>query len=233
MFDTTNFEKISDHSYIWRGFLDDETADKAFKVSEASSRSDLLKEVRPYDKIEVLGGVIDKAIRDKAHDIFKDLNWELKYFLHWHTPANTWFGIHRDNEADDETPYTKVWSAVIYLSETNPDGGIVFYPEENVTVKPHKGDLLIHAASCPHGATPVTTDNKRTITFSIYDRDLPVTPTNTSGMENSCIDVSDRAHGESAKTLNSVYSASDWLNTDIGKAWRKDYWIEDKNLKLN
>lgn len=232
MFDTSNFEKVSDHSYIWRGFLDNETADEAFRASEYSSNNDE-KEVRPYDKIEVLGAAVDNGILEKAKDIFKDLNWELKYFLHWHTPANTWFGIHRDNEADDETPYTKVWSAVIYLSETNPDGGIVFYPEENLTVKPHKGDLLIHAASCPHGATPVTTDNKRTITFSLYDRDLPVEPTNKTGRENSCIAVSDRGHEESSKTINKIFEATDWLNTDIGRAWRKAYFIRDEQLKLN
>ena len=225
MFNTTNFEKISDHAYIWRGFLDNETCDEAFKISEDASKNNE-NEIRPYDKIEVFPrAVIDDRIKDKAKAIFKDLNWEVKYFLNWHTPANTWFSIHRDNEADDETPYTKVWSAVIYLSETNPDGGIVFYPEENLTVKPHKGDLLIHAASCPHGATPVTTSNKRTITFNLYDRDLPVDPTNTSGKDNSCIDVSNRAHEESTKTINKILTLTDWLDTDIGKAWVQAYLI--------
>ena len=230
MFDTTNFEKISEHSYIWRGFLSDEIVEEAFKESEFLSKN-LQSEIRPYDKIELLGAPMNKKVVDKVNDLFKDLNWEIKYFLHWHTPANTWFGIHRDNEADDETPFEKIWSGVIYLSDM--DGGILFYPEENLTVKPGKGDLIIHHVSCPHGATPVIGDNKRTITFTLYDNDKPVEPTNTSGMDNTCIEISSTAAEESAKTHNYIFTLTDWLNTDIGKAWRKDYWIEDKDLKLN
>ena len=230
MFDTTNFEKISDHSYIWRGFLNDEIVDEAFKESEFLSVN-LQSEVRPYDKIELLGAPMNKKVVDRVNDLFKDLNWEIKYFLHWHTPANTWFGIHRDNEADDETPFEKVWSAVIYLADM--DGGILFYPEENLTVKPGKGDMVIHHVSCPHGATPVTGDNKRTITFTLYDKSKPVAPTNTSGMDNSCIEVSDRAHEESNITHNKIFTLTDWLNTDIGKAWRKAFGIRDEQIKLN
>lgn len=230
MFDTTNFEKISDHSYIWRGFLDDETVNEAFKESEFLSVN-LQKEVRPYDKIELLGATMNKKVVDKVNDLFKDINWEIKYFLHWYTPANTWFGIHRDQEADDETPFEKVWSAVIYLADM--EGGILFYPEENLTVKPGKGDLIIHHVSCPHGATPVTGDNKRTITFTLYDKDKPVVPTNMTGMDNTCIEISSTAAEESEKTHNYIFTLTDWLNTDIGKAWRKAFWIEDEKLKLN
>jgi hypothetical protein len=230
MFDTTNFEKISDHSYIWRGFLNDEIVNEAFKESEFLSVN-LQSEVRPYDKIELLGAPMNKKVVDKVSDLFKDLNWEIKYFLHWHTPANTWFGIHRDNEADDETPFEKVWSGVIYLSDM--DGGILFYPEENLTVQPGKGDLVIHHVSCPHGATPVSGNNKRTITFTLYDNDKPVAPTNTSGMDNTCIEISSTAAEESAKTHNKIFTLTDWLNTDIGKAWRKAFNIRDEQLTLN
>ena len=230
MFDTTNFEKISDHSYIWRGFLDAETAEAAFKESEDLSRF-FEKQVRPYDKIQLLGAGMNQKTIDQVDDLFKNTNFEIKYFLHWYTPANTWFGIHRDNEADDETPFEKVWSAVIYLADM--DGGILFYPEENLTVKPGKGDMVIHHVSCPHGATPVTGDNKRTITFTLYDKSKPVAPTNTSGMDNSCIEVSDRAHEESNITHNKIFTLTDWLNTDIGKAWRKAFGIRDEQIKLN
>lgn len=230
MFDTTNFEKISDHSYIWRGFLDTETAEEAFKESESLSKF-FEKEVRPYDKVQMLGAGMNKKIIAKVEDLFKNTNFQIKYFLHWYTPANTWFGIHRDNEADDETPFEKVWSAVIYLADM--DGGVLFYPEENLTVKPGKGDMIIHHVSCPHGATPVSGDNKRTITFTIYDTSKPVEPTNTSGMENSCVDVSSRAHEESVKTHNKIFTLTNWLNTDIGKAWRKEFNIKDEQLILN
>jgi hypothetical protein len=230
MFNTTNFEKISDHSYIWRGFLDDEIVNEAFKESEFLSVNSQ-NQVRPYDKIELLGATMNKKVVDKVNDLFKDINWEIKYFLHWYTPANTWFGIHRDQEADDETPFEKVWSAVIYLADM--EGGILFYPEENLTVKPGKGDLIIHHVSCPHGATPVTGDNKRTITFTLYDKDKPVIPTNMTGMDNTCIEISSTAAERSEKTHNYIFTLADWLNTDIGKSWRKAFDIRDDQLKLN
>ena len=204
MFDTTNFEKISDHSYIWRGFLDAETAEAAFKESEDLSRF-FEKQVRPYDKIQLLGAGMNQKTIDQVDDLFKNTNFEIKYFLQW--------------------------SAVVYLADM--DGGILFYPEENLTVKPGKGDLIIHHVSCPHGATPVTGDNKRTITFTLYDKTKPVAPTNTSGMDNTCIEISSTAAMRSDETHNYIFTLTDWLNTDIGKAWRKAFGIRDEQIKLN
>ena len=213
-----NFEKISESSYVWHNFLSTDISDEAFFESEALSKKPD-KYVREIDGVELLGGDMSQKIVDKVEDLFKDTNWEYKNLLHWYVPKDTWFAIHRDDEGRDTYPFKKVWSAVIYLSDM--DGGELFYPIENITIKPIKGDLVIHKADCPHGATPVTGDNKRTITFTIYDKNHPIDP----------IDIPDP---EQVRKLGweQVCESTEWLNSPMGLRWRKQYNVPDDVLKI-
>lgn len=209
MFDFTNFEKINDEAYIWRGFLDPDFTDELFKESEELSSSDY-KEDREGDRIQLLHHIVDQRVVDKVNEYAKGSGYEIKYPLHWHAPRDVWFAIHRDEEAPDHTPMKKAWGLVIYLSDM--DGGELFYPTNNTWVKPGKGDLVIHTASLAHGAVGVNGDNKRFITFVAYDPSIPVDPNKNSSVEE-----------ERAATWKSVEDSKEWLESEIGAKWRFKY----------
>lgn len=216
MFDTSKFEKINEEAYIYRGFLDPEFTDELFQESVDLSNSDNL-EIRPHDRIQLLKHIVDQRVVDKVDDFFKDSGYEIKYPLHWHVPRNVWFAIHRDEEAPDPTPMKKEWGLVIYLSDMN--GGELFYPTNNTWVKPGKGDLVVHTASIAHGAMGVDGDNKRFITLVAYNPSIPVDPNDHPSMEE-----------EAAITWKSVEESTEWLNSEIGKKFKKEYnWGPDHN----
>jgi hypothetical protein len=207
MFDTTNFEKINDEAFIWRGFLDPQLSDELFQESWELSQGEN-KNVRELDKVELLGERMDQRVIDKVNKFFENTEFEVMSFLHWHVPKNEWFAIHRDDEGPDPTPMKKAWAGVIYLSDM--DGGALFYPTSNTSVQPYKGDLVIHAADSPHGALPVKGDNKRTITFVIYDKNKP----------NDTL-----PGGETGKLREkSIIESVDFLNSEIGLLWKEKYF---------
>lgn len=221
MIDFSNFEKISDEAYVWRNFLGDELADVLFKESEAISNSPAgtdnlngyAREDRS-DRVQLLHGDVDQRAVDKVNEFFKDTGFEIKHFLHWHNPADIWFPIHRDEEAPDPTPLKKSWGGVLYLSEM--DGGELFYPTNNTWFQPHKGDLVLHTASIIHGAAAVKGENKRFVTFVVYDKSIPVDPADHPTSEEGA-----------AVTLKAVMSSKEWLESDLGKrfiAYQEWFW---------
>lgn len=212
MFDLTNFEKINDEAYIWRGFLDSDFTDELFQESVDLSNSENC-EIRPSDRVQLLNHIVDKRVVDKVDQLFEGSEYEIKYPLHWHVPRDVWFAIHRDEEAPDPTPLKKAWGLVIYLSDM--DGGELFYPTNNTWVKPGKGDLVIHTASIAHGAVGVNGDNKRFITFVGYDKNHPVDPSDHPDMQS-----------EKELTWKSIEESTQWLESEMGTRWRKEYkWI--------
>lgn len=214
MFDFTNFEKINDECYIWRGFLDSDFTDELFAESERLSNSDH-KEIRPNDKIQLLNEIVDPRVVDKVNEYAKGSGYIIKHPLHWHAPRNVWFAIHRDEEAPDSTPLKKAWGLVIYLSDMN--GGELFYPTNNTWVKPGKGDLVIHSAGIAHGAVGVDGDNKRFLTFVAYDENMPEDPSKHKSPEE-----------ERAITWKSIEYSWEWLYSEIGSRWREEYnWGDD------
>lgn len=218
MFDLTNFEKINDEAYIWRGFLDPEFTDELFQESYELSQSEN-RETRPNDRVQLLHHIVDQRVVDKIDELFKDTQYEIKYPLHWHVPRNIWFAVHRDEEAPDQTPLKKAWGLVIYLSDM--DGGELFYPTNNTWVKPGKGDLVIHTASIAHGAVGVNGDNKRFITFVAYDKNIPVDPNEGPSSEE-----------ERQNTWDSIESSTEWLASEIGAKWRAEYkWGDEYQWK--
>jgi hypothetical protein len=211
MIDFSNFEKISDVTYVWRNFVGDELTDDLFNQSVAISNSPIgtdrlngyAREDRE-DRVQLLHGEVDQRLVDKVNNFFKNTEFEIKHFLHWHNPANVWFPIHRDEEAYDPTPFKKAWGGVVYLSEM--DGGELFYPTNNTWFKPHKGDLVLHTADIIHGAVAVKGDNKRFITFVVYDKNILINPEDHLSSKQ-----------EAAITLNQVMNSKDFWKTEIGK----------------
>jgi len=205
MIDFSNFEMVNEEAYVWRNFVGDELTDILFEESVKKSSSPD-KEERE-DTIELLHGDVDQRLIDKVNDFFKDTQYDIRYFLHWYNPANLWFPIHRDEQAYDITPFKKVWGGVIYLADM--DGGELFYPINNTWVKPGKGDMVLHSASIAHGAVGVKGDNKRFITFVVYDKNQP-------GPNNQ---MNEKDNNE--KTWNQIMDSKEWLESDIGKMWQE------------
>jgi len=226
MIDFTNFEKISDETYVWRNFLGDELTDILFEESlsisnstnEDNRKTGHVREDR-HDRVQLLHGAVDSRVVDIINDFFKDSGFEVKNFLHWHNPADIWFPMHRDDANPDPHPFKKSWGGVIYLSEM--DGGELVYPTNNTWFKPHKGDLVLHTSSLIHGAAAVKGDNKRFITFVVYDKSKPVSLEDKRSPEEIAI-----------STMRDVRNSKDWLETDLGKSWLA-YEDENWNKELS
>jgi hypothetical protein len=218
MINFTNFEKINDEAYVWRNFIGDELTNDLFAESELISqapagtddKNGYAREDRPGDRIQLLHGKVDQRIVDKINNFFEGTIYDIRYFLHWHAPKNVWFAIHRDEEAFDPTPLKKAWGGVLYLSDM--DGGELFYPINNTWFKPGKGDLVLHTASIAHGAVEVNGDNKRFITFVVYDKTQSINPNDHLSMEE-----------EAEITWETIKNSKEWLKSDIGIKWRKKY----------
>jgi hypothetical protein len=208
--DFSNFEKINDEAYVWRGFLDSQTCDEAFQESwELSQRPD--KYVRDTDRVELLGGSMHPKVESSVNEFFKDSDYEIKYFLHWYTAPGLWFGIHRDDEAPDVTPLKKAWGGVIYLADM--DGGILFYPTNNTWFQPRKGDMVLHTAGIPHGATAVKGDNKRTITYVAYNKNESVDPDDPLTSEKYLANLRELQ----------VFESKEWLASPLGREWQEHF----------
>lgn len=207
MIDFSKFEKINDEAYIWRGFLDSESCDIAFQ--ESSEQDPNTVNLRDSDKIELLSVFVNDKIRNAVNLFFENTEYKLDNFLHWYTAPGLWFNIHRDDEAYDPNPNKKVWAGVIYLS--NMDGGTLFYPTNNTLVQPLKGDMVIHTSAIPHGATPVKGENKRTITYVVYDKNKLV---DENDPETDLKYLSDLREFQ-------VLESKEWLKSDMGVYWEK------------
>jgi hypothetical protein len=74
---------------------------------------------------------------------------------------NTNMGIHKDDELDSTVQY----GVVIYLND-NYEGGEIYYPELNITIKPKARSIIIHPAGLAHGVTTIKGNNTRYILSS-------------------------------------------------------------------
>ena len=89
------------------------------------------------------------------------------------------------------------------------DGGTLFYPTNNTWVQPGKGDMVIHTSGIPHGATPVKGENKRTITYVVYDKNKLADPNDP---EQDLKYLSDLREMQ-------VLESKEWLKSELGQYW--------------
>ena len=217
--DFTGWEKINDDAYVYRGFLSEELCDLAFEQSKIAQDEGDINENPKNKGILLLGVPMIQAVVDRVKEIFDEDQYDVNTFLHWYSVPGKPFGIHSDDQAYDPHPNKKTFGGVIYLAEMN--GGILYYPETNTWMQPHKGDLVLQSSAVLHGAEFVEGDNKRTVTFVVYDKTKPGTNW-------------DQDEYLSWRT-NKIKSSKDWLNSEIGKrwalawpSWAKDVLDEDK-----
>lgn len=206
MFDFTGWEKINEDAYVLRGFIPEDMCDEAFEESFRGSNS-TKKHVNPNNKgIELIHGVMPSLVK-KIESIFENTQYEVGTFLHWYSEPGKPFGIHRDDQAHDPHPNKKTFGGVIYLAEM--DGGELYYPVSNTWMQPHKGDLVVQSASVLHGANYVTGNNKRTVTFVVYDKLSPAE------------EMSEEWHIEHRN--ESIRNSKEWLESEIGQRWKKEW----------
>jgi ectoine hydroxylase-related dioxygenase (phytanoyl-CoA dioxygenase family) len=144
---------------------------------------------------------------DEVTKVFENTKYEVNTFLHWYSEPQKAFGIHRDDQAHDPHPNKKAFGGVLYLAEM--DGGILYYPESNTWMQPHKGDLVVQSSSVLHGADSVSGDNKRTVTFVVYDTTKPAE------------EMSQTWHMKYRD--KTIRASKDWLESEIGKRWAIEF----------
>ena len=205
--DFTGWEKINEDAYVYRNFYSDELCDMAFRHSEQAQEENNYKENPENKGILLLSVPMIQEIIDPVEKIFEGTKYYVDKFLHWYSIPGKPFGIHRDDEAYDPNPNKKAYGGVIYLSEM--DGGILYYPETNTWMQPHKGDLVVQSSKVLHGAQHAEGYNKRTITFVVYD--------STEKTEH----LSREWH--TAYRDDTIRESKEWLESEIGKRWLLDW----------
>jgi hypothetical protein len=206
-FDFSGWEKINDSAYVYRNFYSEEICDMAFKQSYLAQELDDFTENPRNRGILLIGVPLISEIIDPIKKMFEGTKYHVDTFLHWYSVPGKPFGLHRDAEAYDEHPNKKAFGGVIYLAEM--DGGILYYPESNTWMQPHKGDLVIQTSHVLHGAESVKGDNKRTITFVGYDT--------TKEAQDVSKDVYYKDRDDT------IRASKDWLASDIGKRWAIEF----------
>lgn len=201
--DFTGWEKINEDAYVYRGFYSDELCDIAFEHSKEAQEKGRYQENQNNKGILLISEPMIQEIIDPVEKIFENTKYYVDKFLHWYSIPNKAFGVHRDDESPDPNPHKKAFGGVIYLSDM--DGGILYYPESNTWMQPRKGDLVVQSSKVLHGAEHAVGDNKRTITFVVYD------PTKESESQTP----------EWYKEFrdSTIRESKEWLESDIGKRW--------------
>jgi len=213
MFDFTGWEKINESAYVYRGFLSNELCDLAFEQSRIAQEEGDVNENPQNKGILLLGVPMDRRVVAKVREIFNEDEYDVNTFLHWYSVPGKPFGIHSDDQAYDAHPNKKAYGGVIYLAEM--DGGRLYYPETNTWMQPHKGDLVVQSSAVLHGAESAAGDNKRTVTFVVYDKTKPGTNWDQE---------------EYLKWRNDTIKGSkDWLDSETGKRWAEEwpFWARD------
>jgi hypothetical protein len=201
--DFTGWEKTNEDAYVLRGFFSDELCDIAFEHSKQAQEAGQFQENSNNKGILLISEPMLEEIIKPVEKIFEGTKYYVDKFLHWYSIPGKPFGIHRDDEAYDPNPHEKAFGGVIYLSDM--DGGILYYPESNTWMQPRKGDLVVQSSKVLHGAEHAAGDNKRTITFVVYD------PTKES------VHMDREWHREFRD--DTIRESKEWLDSEVGQRW--------------
>lgn len=74
---------------------------------------------------------------------------------------NTNMGVHTDNALDPSVQY----GLIVYLND-DYEGGEIYYPDLDITIKPKARSIIIHPASLPHEVLQIKGNNTRYILSS-------------------------------------------------------------------
>lgn len=166
------FEVIGKNIYRYQNFLSENESNKITLFLDSLNESDWYFDELPRDEKFKLAHNLDiiVLVREKLNQII-DSNYVLGENLSANRmiSGDSW-GVHADvydsNEIfiqslkyKNEEPYDEynlpIFGTVIYFNDF--DGGEIYYPKQNIEIKPKKGDLIIHGTEefCAHGVKPV------------------------------------------------------------------------------
>jgi hypothetical protein len=107
MIDFSKAEKITEGSYIFRNFLDEDLCEKLKMQSENSEKSSL--HLRKEDNIYLIGTPVLQECIDSVNSLFDGSGYWADLFLHWMVPFGYKFYVHRDDANPDYSGYDKEW----------------------------------------------------------------------------------------------------------------------------
>ena len=167
MIDFSKAEKVNDEAYIFRNYLSEELCERLY--DESLNSDDFY--AREDDNITIVRTPVHEDFKKAIDDLLEGSGFwaDDNQYLHWMAPKNYRFYEHRDDANPDYTGRTKAWGGVAYLSDFK--GGALYYPTNETEVHPNRRDVVIHTASIPHGTRIIESDERRTITFVIYEKD--------------------------------------------------------------
>lgn len=183
MIDFSNFINIGNGIYQQKNFLSEKEIDvilasskKILKWNPTVSNNSYITHYTHFC-IDV-SIVYDKLKPIVKHPLILDDSVYLQKYV-----TGQGMNVHRDdNKVLDDIELSKKykdgdnfkivrkpeWGVVVYLQET--EGGDVYYPNQNITIKPMPGDILIHKAQeeCMHGVTPLLSNERIVAPTYIY-----------------------------------------------------------------
>lgn len=163
------------HEQIWEieDFLSDEELTVLLSVAKDSPESFWYQDDSPeHWKGKVLMataalvedpkyGTFMEMLDTKVSNIFVDAQRVLPISSIMRYRPGEGKGIHRDNEGENDL--NNVYGLVIYLNE-DYEGGEIYYPTLEYSVKPKKNSVLIHYAGLEHGVNDVTSGIRYVLT---------------------------------------------------------------------
>ena len=176
------FKKIKDGIFIWENFLSKEEVDFYFNIADNITEEEWgLHDNNPnpfwnkklsqaHKEVYELGNKVNKVIAPEY------MVPPVKIFTR--TPIGQGMGVHIDRGDPDlseeyfndfETCCHVEWGVLIYFGDW--EGGELYYPDIDFTIKPNPGDLIIHSALPPyaHGVNPVISGKRYLYANFAYD----------------------------------------------------------------
>ena len=163
-FNKDGFTKINEEAFVYKGFIDEDHADKLKNMAQKSPFK--VREIHPIHEI---GPVEDKHINEKISGILNPGNHCPGLSL-VNTPRGLSWADHTDLDGyDNSVEGNKIFGGIIYLEDF--DGGEICYKDYNTEYHPEKGDMVLHSSSVVHSVNEVKSDSRYTINFHIWSSD--------------------------------------------------------------
>lgn len=101
-------------------------------------------------------------IANKIYDFLIEHNFAFRHFYARNeiqfTFNNSEMSVHVDGDGSGKDVG---YGVVVYLSDpTKYNGGEIYYPDYDLSIKPARGSLAIHAGDVRHGVKPITGGNR-------------------------------------------------------------------------
>lgn len=187
MFNKDGFEKLGEDIYVYHNFVTEDECNyilniaKSFSENEWYGRFNTSEEGHKISTMDIdrivpikkrLSNKLEKGIYlSNGRNIIrmiKGSKWEL------HSDNHDFLEIRKKSEQykdGDEFTLEKnnIWGLIMYFNEF--EGGELYYPNQNKTYQPKKGDLVIHSSEehCLHGVNELKSDFRYSHSANLFN----------------------------------------------------------------